>query len=298
MGTNTVRLLVAELSSGCSLNILHQESVITRLGEGFGKSPIITGAALRRTIDALLHYREIIHKYNVNRTVIVATSAIREALNNQWFLSNLRQAGFQVVVISPNEEAKLTHTGILHFIKEQVLSRRWMAFDLGGGSTEFMLSQGKNLTFSLSVPVGVVKLLEMFIRSDPPTATELSSASSFFRNKLSSNIDNTQDFELLVGNAGTVTTLAAIDLGLRKYEYRRTEGHILEIDRIKYICSELNSITSEERLKKFPILQRGREDVISIGCSVVVTIMEYFKKRELVTTNGSLREGVLINHFC
>ncbi len=300
MGTNTIRLLIAEKKVNCSFQILYQESRIARIGEGFGLNNKINSEALERTKLILNDYSKIINNHIVDKTFIVATSAVREAENRDWFLKNLHDAGFDIDVIDAHKEASLTHLGIVHNLGPIIHNKIWVAFDLGGGSTEFMFSHGIDLKSSFSIPLGAVKLFEQFIKADPPSMQDLNAAADYFIEKLREKLHekNFLKPEVIIGNAGTVTSLAAIDMGMETYSYKKTEGYLLKKDRIKNILNKLISLKSGDRLEHFKILEKGREDVITVGANVVLGILSFFQKDYLITTNGSLREGVLIDKFC
>jgi exopolyphosphatase/guanosine-5'-triphosphate,3'-diphosphate pyrophosphatase len=299
MGTNTIRLLLAQKTEGCRFKVLYQESRIARIGEGFGKSRIITDAALTRTLNILNDYKKIIVNLKAENIVIVATSAIREAKNKESFVKLIKEnTGFEINIISAQKEAYLTQLGIIYNIEDIISQKEWMAFDLGGGSTEFIFSQGKNFIDSFSIPYGVVKLLEMFVENDPPSAIELNNIRKFFLAELEKRYKHNRNIDLVVGNAGTVTSLSAIDLKLIDYSYEKVEGYRLNSQSIDRILKRLLTLTKAERLKEFNMLEKGREDVIVVGAVVVKSILEFFSKNYLIATNGSLREGLLIERFC
>ncbi len=298
MGTNTIRLLVARKKDGCDFEFLHQESRIARIGEGFGKRKVIGEAALKKTKEILINYRKIIDSYGAQKVFIAATSAIREAENKLWFIENIKKLGFKIEVISPHREAYLTHLGIIYSLKDRIRNKKWTAFDLGGGSTEFIFSEDKRLIDSFSIPLGAVKLLERHIRHDPPTTDELNKAANEFSEELAKKLKGKPETEIVVGNAGTVTSLAAIDMGLTQYSYKKTEGYILKRANIEKTLNTMLTMKAEERLKYYKILEKGREDVIVVGAKVVLLILDYFETDYLVTTNGSLREGLLVEKVC
>jgi len=297
IGTNTIRLLIAKKLNGCKFDFLYRDSRIARLGEGLEQSGSLKESAINRALEILLEFKRVIERFGVEESVFCATSATREAKNRDRFLDRCRENGIEVYVLDENDEAYLTHLGIVYFLKNKLKNKRWLAFDLGGGSTEFMLSNGFMLERSISIPLGVVKLLERFVKHDPPFKGELNRSTSFFIDNLKySEIGN--GFEVLVANAGTVTTLAAIDLGLERYDYNLTEGYTLKKESIDKILKNMLELPATDRLKRFRILERGREDVIVVGAHLVLGLLDYFKKEHLLTTNGSLREGVLIKEFC
>ncbi len=299
LGTNTIRLLIAEKLNGCKFKFLHQESKIARIGEGFGKEKIIGEAALQRTKKILCDYKKKIDEFNVKNIFTVATSAVREAKNSNWFLDNLKSFNLDIKVISPEKEALLTHAGIVYSIHDILDSKNWVAFDLGGGSTEFMFSKGNKLLDSFSIPLGAVKLLEMYANNDPPKSNELKKAADIFINNLKKHpINNKKTMDFIVGNAGTVTSLAAIDLKLDRYSFEKTEKYTLKKSNIEKILHELLKYTKDKRLERYKILEKGREDVIVVGAEIVKSILTFFGKDYLITTNGSLREGLLIKGAC
>lgn len=297
IGTNTIRLLVAKKMDSCRFDFLYRESRIARLGEGLERSGSLKESAINRALKILLEFKQKAEELGVEKGVYCATSATREAKNRDEFLRRCREKGIEITVLDENEEAYLTHLGIVYFLKSRLTNKRWLAFDLGGGSTEFMLSCGSKLESSISIPLGVVKLLERFVKHDPPVEDELEYSTSFFIDRLKrSGIG--QEFEVLVANAGTVTTLAAIDMGLERYDYTLTEGYKLKRKNIDKILKKMLTLRAGDRLKRFKILEKGREDVIVVGAHLVLGLLNYFKKEYLLTTNGSLREGVLIKEFC
>ena len=298
MGTNTVRLLIAQQREGCLFDFLYQKSRIARIGEGFGNNKIIKKEALERTLSILREYKSILKKYDVKEVFAAATSAIREAQNRQWFVENIKKAGFDIEVITPQQEAELTHIGIVYMLKDIIENGNWLAFDLGGGSTEFMFSSKNRLINSFSIPLGGVKLLEMFIKKDPPKEEELDTAAKYFKKQLEQYIKKPYKPDFIVGNAGTVTSLAVIDMNLTAYSFEKTEGYKLKKENIDKILTKLMSMSAQKRLETYKILEKGREDVIVVGAKIVKTILNFFDKDYIITTNGSLREGLLIKKVC
>ncbi len=298
IGTNTIRLLIAQILEGCRLKFLYQKSKIARLGEGLSKNNTISQSAINRALTILKDYRYVIEQYGVESVKIVATSAAREAKNREWFLGILKENGFEVKIIDDKKEALLTQLGISYFLYDTIINKEWIAFDLGGGSTEFMFSQSNRLVESVSIPYGAVKLLEMFVKHDPPKTNELEAVRVFFADQLKRYINFDKKIDFVVGNAGTVTSLSAINLNLNRYDFQKVEGYKLLKKDINSIFKELVMFNSIERLKRFKVLEKGREDVIVVGAVVVLSILEFFLKDYLITTNGSLREGLLLEGVC
>lgn len=297
IGTNTIRIQIAKKIGSCAFEFLYKESRIARLGQGLLKNGCLSRESIKRAIDILKSYAELSKKYKADRIFACATSAVREAKNSNEFLKEAKKIGINISVIDSDKEAYLTHKGIIYFLKDTLKNLNWTAFDLGGGSTEFIFSKGIELTRTFSIPLGVVKLLEKFVKHNPPNKEELENAVSLFIDSL--NIYKPErNIDVLVANAGTVTSLAAIDLGLENYSYYKTEGYRLSLQSVNKILDRMARLNSEQRLKEFRILEKGREDVIVVGAYLVKELMVYFGKSYIITTNGSLREGILVDELC
>ncbi|HEY5599569.1 MAG TPA: hypothetical protein VIK48_02660, partial [Candidatus Manganitrophaceae bacterium] len=172
MGTNTFRLLVAEMRDGASMKPLYSENRIVRLGEGFGEKKEILPAAAERAVAALSHFQGTLQKYRIDDLAVVGTSAIREAANRADFLREVkRRTGFDVQVLSGEEEALYVFLGVNLVMKNE--TDAMLVIDIGGGSAEFIGAEGDTPTFLLSAELGVVHLTEKYLHSDPPAAGEL-----------------------------------------------------------------------------------------------------------------------------
>ncbi|OSS42344.1 Exopolyphosphatase [Desulfurella amilsii] len=288
IGTNTIRLAIADEKT---CKIILRLSKIARLGKG--SNGYLQEENIQKALDILNYYESLMNHYNCTQYVAVATSAIREAKNKNALLD---KANLNIEVIDGLKEASFSQKGIL-FVLEHLKKERWAGFDLGGGSCEFMLCDKTRIVKSFSVKLGVVKLLEQFCPTDPPTKENLRLAGLEFKSKL---LQNPIDFEFdyLIGNAGTVTSLCAMDLNLKKYDYDKCENYRLCKNNVERLLEEMISMDGISRLKRYPVLEEGREDVIVVGAKVVLTIMEIFNKDCVYTTNGSLLEGLIVEHFC
>jgi len=288
IGTNTIRLAIAD-EKACK--VILRLSRIARLGKG--SSGYLQPENIQKAIEILDYYKSLMRDYNCIDYVAVATSAIREAKNRDDFLHKL---DLKIEIIDGLKEAQLSQKGILYalpYLKE----RKWVGFDLGGGSCEFMFCDKTQIVKSFSINLGVVKLLEKFCNSDPPDTESLQSLSLEFKKEL---LKHKVDFEFdyLIGNAGTVTSLAAMDLGLSQYDYEKCENYCLNKANIEILLKTMISMDKTARLKTYPVLEEGREDVIVVGAQVVLTILEVFGQSCVYTTNGSLLEGLIVEYFC
>lgn len=311
IGTNTLRLLVAEVSGTGEIRELYSESRITRLGEGISKKKGLDPTAVERTVNALKIFKESADRYPLEGIRTVATGAVREASNKKVFLSVVKkEAGLVVDVFTGKEEARLTLTGVLAGIKKIPLYS--LVMDIGGGSTEFIFSEGNKPKAIVSMNFGVVPLTETFVRNDPIERRDMRNLRAAVRGWIEEAkgrlykalLDKGKRYRkkgsrwpegtVLIGTAGTITTLAAIDQGLERYSFSRINNYVLKRSSVERIFSRIKEMTLEER-RNIPALELGREDLILPGSLILLEAMNHFSFREIIVSDYGLREGVLIN---
>ncbi|MFQ5881077.1 MAG: Ppx/GppA family phosphatase [Candidatus Methylomirabilales bacterium] len=294
VGTNTIRLLVAEAEGPGRYRPVFQEQVITRLGERLQETGSLSPAAVERTIQVLQRFANTAKTLGAQEVVAVATSAAREAKNRGEFLNRARrETGLELQVASGEVEATLTAIGVSHALGPA--RANMVIMDIGGGSTEFTSLEQGRIAGYLSLPIGVVKLTEVHLKGDPPTLDELEAAATSLRESLR-QVPASLDLPpkaILVGTAGTPTTLAAIDLGLASYDADRVTGHRLSRGRIQALLDRLSSLPLTERRKVIG-LEPGRADVIVAGALLTREAMDLLRFDELTVSDGGLREGLLL----
>jgi len=297
VGTNTVRLLVAEPDGRGGYRPLFAGQEITRLGQGLLPDRELRPEPIRRTIAALRRFREEAEARGAASPLAVGTSALREATNRTAFLSTARdQAGIEVSVISGEEEARLTLLGVRAGLPRAPANLVMM--DIGGGSTEFLHADGVRILALVSTGLGVVKLTETYLRTDPPTQAELAAVGEAavprLRRVRAEELRDVTSQTAFVGTAGTVTTLAAIDLRLDPYDPGRVTGHELTRGRVDSLLRELAlSPLADRRLIRG--LEPARADVIVAGALICLTAMDILGFPHLTVSDGGLREGILID---
>jgi exopolyphosphatase/guanosine-5'-triphosphate,3'-diphosphate pyrophosphatase len=266
---------------------------ITRLGGGFTKDRGISPEASERTVAALRDFASEIARHNVMKVRAVATSAVRDAANRKEFCDLiLMECGIKLEVIDGETEGLLTLGGVLAEINER--SENLMVFDVGGGSTEYTLASAENVLITQSLPLGVVRLTEGNITCadmEEKILRELSTIRGKLANK---GFLPFLEHAVLVGTAGTATTLAAISLKMTDYDYRLVNNHVIGIDEIKEIFSILLPMTLEQRLA-VPGLEKGREDLIIAGTLITIKTMEIFGFSRLKVSDFGLLEGVFLS---
>lgn len=299
IGTLTCRLLIGlvtgQVADGGRLTELHGERRILRLGEGLDRSGALQDPAVARVLGTLRDWRAVIEEYKPEAVSVVATSAVREAANREEFLRRVQaETGFAVEVLSGKEEARRTWLGIRSGLPDGL--SEVLGLDIGGGSTEFILDRPGAPPIIRSIELGVVRLTERMLRTDPPTARELQRARDLIRAQVEGvrndlgNVSGTT----LVGTAGTITTLAAMDLRLPTYQRARVHNYRLRLDAIRALEATLLSRTRAQR-QGLPGLEPGREDLIVGGTLILLWVLEGFGFSECLVSDLGLREGLLID---
>tara|TARA_B100000959_G_scaffold90642_1_gene96405 strand:+ start:5858 stop:6772 length:915 start_codon:yes stop_codon:yes gene_type:complete len=295
IGTNTTRLLIADLSHDGNFTEIFCRRIITRLGEGLYNRSYLNDAAVQRTLDALVIYSKDIKKFNCSNVRAVATSAVREAENGEEFVRKAkRETGLHLEVIDQEEEARLATLGVLSGLREK--PELAIIFDVGGGSTEFIFTDNHADPIKIiGLPIGVVHLTEKHIKSDPVNQKELSTLKVEVKKELTKvkkELGHIRDFTL-IGTAGTSTQFAALDLNLFPYDAVAVNGHKMSFSVIENIFAELKSKTAAER-KAIRAMEHGREDLIIAGGVILLEVMGLFKAKELTISDFGLREGIII----
>lgn len=295
IGTLTCRLLIAELTPAGGLRELRSDRRILRLGQGVDRNGVLRADAMQRVVETLKEWRQVIDGHRVEAATAVATSAVRDATNRDEFLHRVkREAGFEVEIISGEEEARRTMLGIRSGLPPGVTDL--LALDIGGGSTEFILDRPGRPTSARSINIGVVRLSERLLHHDPPMAEEVQQAREWVQNETAAAIvDMPRPAGLtFVGTAGTITSLAAMAQQLPAYEPARIHNYILKLETVNALEGELLSKSKAHR-EGLPGLERGREEVIAAGAIILRTVMETLRLSECLVSDLGLREGVLID---
>lgn len=292
VGTNTTRLLVAETKRG-GYRDLDRRLVFTRLGEGVDATKKLAPAAIERTLRAIADYCSVAGDFAVTKLRVAATSAVRDALNQQEFLSAARTiAGVDPEALTGDQEARLSFLGAV----SDLPTGDYLVCDIGGGSTELVLgSSDKGVFASKSLDIGAVRLTERFLRSDPPAPGELETMESNIDNALD---DAGQTFSQagraqFVGVAGTITTLAALKIGLTKYNPERTHHLALTLGEVDRLYRMLASMTLAER-KRLRALPQGRADVIVAGAAILYRCMLRWSFSESITSERDILDGLIL----
>ena len=295
IGTLTCRLLIADLLPSGRLREVRSERRILLLGEGVDQTKRLSVVAMDRVLQCLSEWRALIDASHVDATAVVATSAVRDAVNRDEFLDRVkREAGFEVELISGEEEARRTLLGIRSGLPHGVTNL--LALDIGGGSTEFILDRPGQKPVVHSIDVGVVRLCERLLHHDPPTNEEIRQAREWVARETKAAVAGMDNYQTatFVGTAGTITSLAAMAQKLPTYEPARIHNYTLQLDTIQELEQTLLSRKKTDRVG-LPGLEKGREEVIAAGAIIIRTIMETLGITRVLVSELGLREGVLID---
>jgi exopolyphosphatase / guanosine-5'-triphosphate,3'-diphosphate pyrophosphatase len=279
LGTNTTRLIVAEVTDG-TVDALVRRTTITRLGEGVDARRRLLPLPITRVRNCLVEYRRELQGLGAERALLVATSAVRDAENGEAFLGEIEWSyGFTTRLLSGEEEADLTLRGVGDVGEETIV------IDIGGGSTE-LISAGERV----STELGSVRLTERFLESDPPVAGELEELAQAIRSVLE---EHDLSAKRGIGVAGTVTSLAALDLGLVEYDPDRVHGHRLGQDAVRAQLERLAALTLAER-REVPGLEPERAPVIVAGAAILLEVMRHLELSEIEVSERDLLDGAAL----
>ena len=299
IGTNTLRLLIAEYSADGKYRTLESGRRIVRLGEGMSSAGRLKDEAMDRVLRVLKEFAARCSENHVDGIYAVATSAVRDAANGPDFISRVRnETGIDVSIISGEEEARLTMLGVSSAL--DISGHDALLMDIGGGSTELIMVSNGDIEFRKSTDIGVVRFTEQYIESDPPEAKDLvllekAVEDRLMREECFINLRNSGRVPAAVefiGTAGTVTTLAAIDQRMMVYNPEKVNGYRMSRAGVKNMLNMLSGMTNKERMD-LPGIESGREDLIVAGALVTSKVMEWFGFDEMTVCDAGLREGLV-----
>jgi len=255
----------------------------------------LLGDRMDETISVLTNFRDECRKFEPLIIRAVATSAVREASNQKDFVSRAKkEAGLEIDVISWEEEADLMVKGVLWKLPN--IEKDILVFDIGGGSTEFILARDKIIVSAVGTQLGTVRLTEKFISNHPIDVNEYKALETHFRRELKLVKEKLSDFppEVLVGTAGTVTTLAAIDGDVYPYDPEIIHGRSLTFKRVEELLEDLKNKSLAER-SAMRTIEKGRADLIIVGGALVLETMRVFECNLLIVSEHGLREGLVLD---
>ncbi len=289
-GTNSVRLLVADVD-GAAKHDLHRDMRVVRLGAGVDRTGELAPEALERLRAALEEYAAVCDRLGVQAVRMVATSATRDARNREAFTALVQRVlGVAPEVVSGDEEAALSFDGATRGLPAEL--GPFLVVDIGGGSTEFVLGT-RRVEAALSVDVGCVRLTERHLGGDPPAAAEVAAARTDVAAALRrvGEVVPAERARTAVGLAGSVTTVAALALGLTAYDPAAIHLSRVSAEQVRAVTERLLAMPRAERAA-LPVMHPGRVDVIGAGALVLAAVVERFGLSEVLVSEADILDGI------
>jgi exopolyphosphatase/guanosine-5'-triphosphate,3'-diphosphate pyrophosphatase len=305
VGTNSVKLLVADVS-GREVTPVWEEGRQTRLGQGFYETHLLQPGAIARTAAAVADFAAEARRRGAVSIRVIATSAARDAVNANDLLAAVGEAsGLGVEILSGDQEAEWVFEGM--GTDPALASPPVLLLDVGGGSTEFILGQGRRIHFRASLPLGTVRLMEKFPHSETPTPEELTACREWLRQFIEDEVRPVLDPAMaremglqrsagevqLVGTGGTAAILARMEAGLGEYDRGRIEATRLSLERVRWHRHRLWGLPLLRR-QEIVGLPRDRADVILTGALIYEALMEQLGFAELRISTRGLRFAAVL----
>jgi exopolyphosphatase / guanosine-5'-triphosphate,3'-diphosphate pyrophosphatase len=288
IGTNSTRVLVARPDGNGKLDILDRRNTITRLGQDVGTTGRLADEAVERTLACLRDYRKVLDEHQVERTRVAATSASRDADNREEFFDEVENLiGTRPELLSGDEEGRMSFLGATGDLDHAL--GPFLIVDIGGGSTEFIAGTD-DVEGVISVDVGCVRMTEKFLEHDPPQPEELTACISF----VDAHLEDVAREVPAAAEARTITTVAAVEIGLVEYDRDRIHHFRLTRDAAEDVFRTLATEPYDRRIHN-PGLEKARADVIVGGCCVLVALFRRFGFDEMIVSEADILDGLALS---
>lgn len=292
IGTHSARLLVVDARDG-RLDDLHRSVVITKLGVGVDRTRVLSDEGVQRTLAAVRQFGDICSEYGVVSGKAVATSALRDVSNGMEFLDQVVAiSGLPATIINGQQEAEYSFNGAIAGFSDLEPDTDVVMVDIGGGSTEVVLGGTKGLRESVSLDIGCLRLTERFINTDPPRVDETAALYEFACEEIEGHTKKFPADAMMIGVAGTITTLYAIANEIEPYDRELVNHGVLTVDDIEEVLRIVSSIGLGER-KKILGLQPGRADVIVAGAVIARAVLKCGGMISMTVSESDLLDGVV-----
>jgi exopolyphosphatase/guanosine-5'-triphosphate,3'-diphosphate pyrophosphatase len=290
IGTNSTRLLIADVE-GDEVHEVERRTTVTNLGRGVEHTNLICTDAIDSVCEVVADYKARYEELGAERVLAIATSAVRDADNGEAFIAELRERyALDARMLSGEEEAHLTYLGATH--QRDGADHPTLVFDIGGGSTELIIGNGRDIDFHSSLQAGTIRHSERHLTADPPHTHELEELAGDVRAAIEEALAASPDADGVraIAVAGTPTSLAAIDQELDPYDPDRVHGHRLGLAGIQRMLSRLAALPLAERLR-VPGLHPGRAPTIVAGAVILVQVMRAFGLEEIEVSERDILHG-------
>ncbi len=296
IGTNSTRLLVADVADDGKLTERERRTKVTRLGDRLDATGVLSEEAMARVLGTVREYQGVIHQQGAERAVAVLTSAVRDAANGEDFLARVREQGdgLDARVIAGDEEARLTFRGAT---SERAAgdATPTLVIDVGGGSTELVVGSGDEVSFHVSTQAGVVRHTERHLATDPPTRQELRALAedvrSIYAEAVPTEVRRTAGAAIAV--AGTATSLGAMDLDLEYLSPDRVHGHVVSLTACRRILGRLAALPEAQR-REVRGLHPDRAPTIVAGVVMVIEALELFGLDSTAVSDHDILRGAAL----
>lgn len=295
LGTNSTRLLVADVQPDGAVTELERRSTVTRLGQGVDASGALAPEAMQRVFDTLETYRAAIDEHAATETMAVLTSAVRDAANGADFTARVRDDfGLDAQTLSGDEEAQLSFLGATSS-RDPEAPAPVVVIDIGGGSTEFVVGERGEVAFFVSTQAGSVRQGERFVHSDPPAPDELAALADEVREIYRHGVPADVRASVVAGVAvaGTATQLAAIDQALEPYDPARVHGYRLDCAACERMLAQLAQLPEDERCD-VPGLDPARAPTIVVGAILMIEAMRAFDLDAVEVSEHDILRGAAL----
>ncbi len=300
IGTNSTHLLIASIDPLLhTFTINLAEKATTRLGERDSDTGALTSIAIERVLDTLMHFKDLVKSHKVEKLVIAATSAVREAPNGSDFLIEIKEKlGLEVDLISGFEEARLIYLGVLSGMKFG--ENPHIILDIGGGSTELILADSKDARALTSTRVGAVRLQRDFVKEEPMSISRLDFLKTFIQGSLEPAVDKilrrlkANENPIMVATSGTALSIASLIASEEDKPPLKLHGYKLTIQKLDNLVQRLVKLTPEQR-RKLPSISDRRAEIIVPGALILQVTMHMLNIQELVLSERALREGLIFD---
>ena len=291
IGSNSTNLLISHNG-----NTLVREQKITRLGAGVLHTKTLSAESMENTLQQLRYYSSVLTEHGITNIHVVATAAVRHAGNGTEFLAEVESiVGVTPRLISGEEEGRLSFIGAQQGLPLPNNPQLIAVFDVGGGSTEIAVGNPNSTPRVISIPYGARSLTEKEIHSDPPRPEELTNAIGVIVDEIDDvlrEIPELADCDEIIGVAGTIVTIAMVELGLTQFDVQKLHGFVLTRDAAEDVFRTLSTEALRDRLFN-PGLNADRADVIVGGCCALVAIMRKLQRSHIIISTASLLDGVV-----
>jgi len=292
LGTNTCNLLIAETTTPGNFRVLHEERIAVKMGRGGIHKKKLLPEAMERGLTALSLHEINIRKFGAKAVRVIGTSAIRGAANREEFAKMvLNRFGWKLEIIDGNQEAEYIFRGTVHSLPP--LQEKYLVVDIGGGSNEFILAEGDRILWKKSFNIGIARVLELFILSDPPLKSEISLVEEWFKDHLSEleELCKLHQPKVLVGCSGAFDTLMDILEG-KEPDATIRKSSVFPLPDFYRIHNQLLAVNSEQR-SRIAGVDKNRVEMIVVATIFINFILNKLEIREMIHTHFSLKEGVM-----